>query len=308
MGFWPAVIVLGFYTIEPNLLAHTRLVTTDFGLTCFSFGTLYFLWRTTRRLSVANLGGLSLFFALSQISKFSALLLGPIVLTLLMVRSCQKKKWPTEVGRRKELPAFAAKLAAALAIVTLLAVVSWLAVWAIYDFRYLPSGNPEWRWNFQQDPGMLERAPLITKAVAWSEAHHFLPNAYTQGFLLGQVKAQKRAGFLAGSYSTKGWWYFFPLALLIKTPISLIVLFLTGLALCAVHWRRVLDHDSYALLPLAAFLGAAMLMNLNIGVRHVLPIQPFILLDGRNRDRKPCHRETPTAARATGGTLLFGCR
>ena len=46
LGFWPAVMVLGLYTIEPNLLAHARLVTTDFGVTCFSFGTIYFLWRT----------------------------------------------------------------------------------------------------------------------------------------------------------------------------------------------------------------------------------------------------------------------
>ena len=77
LGFWPAAIVLGLYTIEPNLLAHARLVTTDFGVTCFIFGTLYFLWRTTRRLTVTNLCGLLGFFVSAQVSKFSALLLGP---------------------------------------------------------------------------------------------------------------------------------------------------------------------------------------------------------------------------------------
>src|SRR4029077_12546445 len=71
---------------------------------------------------------------------------------------------------------------------------------------------------------------------------------------------------------------FFPFAFLIKTPISLILLFLAGVGLCVMHWRRFLDHDVYALLPLAAFLGAAMMMKLNIGVRHILPIQPFVLL------------------------------
>jgi hypothetical protein len=105
-----------------------------------------------------------------------------------------------------------------------------------------------------------------------------LPNAYSQGFLLGQVKAQKRSGFLAGNYSVEGWWYFFPLAFLIKTPISVILLLLTGVVLCAVRWRHFLNHNVYVLFPLAAFLGAAMMMNLNIGVRHILPIQPFVLL------------------------------
>src|SRR5882724_6604469 len=65
-GFWPAIIVLGLYTIEPNLLAHARLVTTDFGVTCFAFGTMYFLWRTARLLSAANLCGLAGFFVLAQ--------------------------------------------------------------------------------------------------------------------------------------------------------------------------------------------------------------------------------------------------
>jgi Dolichyl-phosphate-mannose-protein mannosyltransferase len=277
-GFWPAVIVLGLYTIEPNLLAHARLVTTDFGVTCFIFGTLYFLWRTTRRLTAANLGGLLGFFMLAQISKFSALLLGPIVLALLLVRVCQKTPWPTSLGPRAEVGGRLRKLAVALGLVVALAFATWVAIWAVYDFRYLPSDVPAWRWSFHQDPGILQRAPLLAKAVAWIDEHRLLPNAYTEGFLLGQVKAQKRSGFLAGNYSLDGWWYFFPLAFLIKTPISLILLFLTGLALCAVRWRHFLDQSIYAFLPLVALLATAMMMKLNIGVRHILPIQPFVLL------------------------------
>jgi hypothetical protein len=277
-GFWPAVIVLGLYTIEPNLLAHARLVTTDFGVTCFIFGTLYFLWRTTRRLTAANVGGLLGFFVLAQVSKFSALLLGPIVLALLLVRVCQKAPWLASFCGLAEITGRQRKLAVALGLVVILAFATWVAIWVVYDFRYLPSGMPTWRWSFQQDPGILQRSPLLTQAVAWVDEHRLLPNAYSEGFLLGQVKAQKRSGFLMGNYSIEGWWYFFPLAFLIKTPIAIILLFLGGVALCTLDSRRFLDHDIYGLLPLAAFLGAAMMMNLNIGVRHILPIHPFVLL------------------------------
>jgi len=277
-GFWPAMIVLGLYTIEPNLLAHARLVTTDFGVTCFIFGTLYFLWRTTRRLTPANVGGLLGFFVLAQISKFSALLLGPIVLALLLARVCQKAPWPASLGRRAAVDGRLQKLAVALGFVVALALATWVAIWAVYDFRYLPSDTPAWRWSFHEDPGILQRTPLLTKAVTWIDEHQLLPNAYSEGFLLGQVKAQKRSGFLAGSYSINGWWYFFPLAFLIKTPISLILLLLAGLVLAAVRWRRFLDQNIYVLLPLFTFLATAMMMKLNIGVRHILPIQPFVLL------------------------------
>jgi len=215
---------------------------------------------------------------LAQISKFSALLLGPIVLALLVVRACQKAPWPTSLGQQAEVADRLRRLAVALGLVVTLAFATWVAIWAVYDFRYLPSDTPTWRWSFHRDPGILQRTPLLTKAVAWVDGHRLLPNTYTEGFLLGQVKAQQRSGFLAGSYSLNGWWYFFPLAFLIKTPISLILLFLAGLARCAVRRRRFLDHNVYLIFPLVAFLGTAMMMKLNIGVRHILPIHPLVLL------------------------------
>ena len=282
LGFWPAVIMLGFYTMEPNILAHSRLVTTDFGVTCFVFGTMYFLWRTSRRLSAGNLCGLVAFFMLAQISKYTAILLGPVVLALLVVRACQRRVWQLNLGKPIDLSSRLRRLAAALAIFLTLVAGAWMAIWAVYDFRYLPSAAPNWHLNFHEDPAMLQRVPTITKAVAWTDEHRLLPNAYSEGLLLGQVKAQKRSGFLAGSYRTSGWWWFFPFAFLIKTPISVLLLFVTGVVLSAVRGRRFLDDTVYALLPLAAFLGAAMMANLNIGVRHILPIHPFaLLLTGR---------------------------
>ena len=40
-----------------------------------------------------------------------------------------------------------------------------------------------------------------------------------------------RAGpsFLAGSYSNFGWWYYFPIAFLLKTPLALLALFFIGI-------------------------------------------------------------------------------
>jgi 4-amino-4-deoxy-L-arabinose transferase-like glycosyltransferase len=277
-GFWPALVALGFYTIEPNLLAHARLVTTDFGITCFGFGTMYFLWRAARHLSVGNFSGLVVFFTLAQISKFSAVLLGPIVLALLIVRVCHRSAWKTSIGRVAQLSAPLAKLAAALGLFLALAVVAWVAIWAVYDFRYLPSAVPQWRMEFHKDPLTLQRTPTITRAVAWVDEHRLLPNAYSEGFLIGQAKAQKRSGFLAGSYRINGWWWFFPFAFLIKTPISVLLLFVMGVVLCLIRWRRFLDDTVYLLLPLGVFLVAAMTANLNIGARHILPIYPFVLL------------------------------
>jgi hypothetical protein len=303
-GFWPAAIVLGFYTLEPNILANCRLVTTDFGVTCFSFGAAYFLWRTARRLSVGNLFGLVAFFALAQASKFSAVLLGPAALVLLIVRACQKSAWSVRISKFTDLSTRRRRLFAATAIFAMLVLASWVAIWAVYDFRYLPSATREWRMQVHKDPGILRHIPTLAGAIAWVDDHHLLPNAYNEGFLLGQYKAQKRSGFLAGSYRLDGWWWFFPFAFLIKTPISVIVLLAAGVILAVSRWRRFFDDALYAFLPAGTFLAAAMVAKLNIGLRHILPIYPFALLLGGYAITKLC-AERPKPLRPTLAVLCL---
>jgi len=254
-GFWPAVAALALYTVEPNLLAHAGLATTDFGIACFLFGAVYFLWRTTRKLTVWNVVGLSLFVALAAVSKFSAILLAPILGLLLLLRS-----W-------KKLP-----------LLALLAVVAYGAVWAVYGFRYPASARFGDRIRLQHEAYIRQRIPTTATILTVADNHRLLPNACIQGFLFNQAQMQQRSAFLAGRYSAKGWWYFFPVAFLIKTPIPLLVLFLAGLGLCVWRYREWLADGLFLLLPPAVFMGAAMLTRINIGLRHVLPVYPFVIL------------------------------
>ena len=67
LGFATAVLALLFYLLSPNLGAHASLVTTDLGVTCFYFGTIFFLWRVQHRLSAGNVGGFVRCFALAGV-------------------------------------------------------------------------------------------------------------------------------------------------------------------------------------------------------------------------------------------------
>lgn len=268
-GYGPAMLALALYTLEPNILAHARLVTTDFGATCFMFGSLYFLWRTTRQFNALNLAGVAVFFALAQVSKFSAILLWPVVAVLLAVWGARSRRWFM-----------------ALATGGLLIAATWLAIWAVYGFRYAPSPNPNWIYRFDADPSLQARLPTLAKAGGWVDRHRLLPNAYTQGFLLGQAKAQQRSAFFAGHYSNDGWWYYFPAAWLIKTPVALLACGLMGLVVCAVHPRLHWQCALFLILPAAFFLGAAMTARLNIGVRHVLVLYPLVILLAANGGRE----------------------
>jgi hypothetical protein len=264
LGFRPAVVALACYTLEPNIAAHASLVTTDMGLACFLFATVYFLWRTSRSASPANVAGLLISFALAVISKFSAIALLPIVVVLLA--------W--SVWRRQAItPAKAAGLFA------LMIVAGYIAIWAVYGFRYAPSATPGWLYDFGNDTQVVSQVPTLARLIGWIDAHHLLPNSFSQGFLFGQAKAVVRRSFLLGEFSASGWWYYFPVAFAIKTPIGILLLLGIG-AVAAVRRAASLGVDAvmYVAVPLVVYLALSMTTHLNIGLRHLLPVYPFVML------------------------------
>jgi len=260
-GGWPATFILGLYCFEPNILAHSHLATTDLGIACFIFGTVYFLWRTTQKFSGLNLAGVLTFFALAQLSKYSALVLIPILVVLLALYTFRSHRWRAALG-----------LAAALV------VFCYVAIWAAYGFRYAPGPVGSGLDRIVSGAKVHEDIPVTSAVADWLDERKFLPNAYTQGFVLRQALGRHLASYWRGHIQFSGRWYYFPAAFLIKTPVALLVLFGAGLMVCAVNRSKFGREDAYILLPLAIYFGTAMTMDVNVGLRHVLPIYPFVLL------------------------------
>lgn len=264
LGFVPAAFATAFYTISPTVLANTSLVTTDAGITCFIFGTVYFLWRTTRRYSAANVAGLIAFFMLAIVTKFSALILGPLIVVLLALAASAG----TCITWRRIA-----------ALVPALAAAAVLAIWAVYGFRYAPSGSAAWVLSLETAP-LAQTVPALAGLTGWIDRHHLLPNMFTEGFLMfAQSMTPDGKFFIAGDYSSEGWWYYFPLAFLIKTPLGFLVLIAAGVAACL--WRRrELGglNESFVFVPIAIYLAAAMNNPFQIGIRHILPLYPFLLV------------------------------
>jgi hypothetical protein len=160
-------------------------------------------------------------------------------------------------------------------------------------------------YHFDADPTVMRRTPTTARLVGWADAYHLLPNAYAQGFLLGQAKAQMRGAFLAGQYSASGWWYYFPVAFLLKTPVTIILLLAGGLAVCAIRWREFITVPLFILLPAALYLGAAMAQKLNIGLRHILPLYPLVLLIAAAGIAELLRQKKATALIGLAGLGLF---
>jgi hypothetical protein len=259
-GARAGLLAAGLYAFAPNLLAHTRLVTTDLAVTACGFIALYAFWRTLRQPTAwrAALAGLALGLALA--AKLSALLLIPVmgVLTLLELTNGATRKrqltsrsvdhWSLVIGHS-----------------SLVILLSALVIWAFYRFEVRP-------W-----PGTRVLLPATT----------YLLNVRT---LIGHA-GRGHGAFLMGQVSMHGWWTYFPVAFVLKTP--LLTLGLLGVSvwdtvrtICSVRSSNLLTadfgrwwrEDAALLLYPAAYFGLAMASSLNIGFRYILPIVPFLIV------------------------------
>jgi hypothetical protein len=263
LGFVPAVAALVLYTLEPNLAAHASLVTTDFSVTCAIFGAAYFLWRVCRRPTRFNIAGLSVFAAAAIVTKFSGLILVPVVLLVLAVQARQAALTMRQAAR------------AALAVV----LTVYVSIWAVYGFRYAPSEATGQLLRFDQSLMARENAPGLARIAGWVDANRLLPNAFVQGLVYSQASTRELPAYLAGRYSSDGWWYYFPIAFLLKTRVAVLVLFGVGV-FAYLRRRNPLGHSShwFVVAPAAIYLVVAMSSGINIGLRHILPIYPFVLM------------------------------
>ena len=257
LGFRFAVLVLCFYVVSPNLAAHASLAATDLPVTCFIFGAVYFLWRTNRHTTGLNVASLVVCCALAVVTKFSGLLLAPIVGALLVACVVRSRMRPTTAAL----------------IASLIVVAAYAAIWAVYGFHFAPSDAQA--WLFQSPPSNLADQSVMD----WIDAHRLLPNAFSQGFSISLTSSRAQAAYLVGQYSSAGWWYYFPLAFLVKTPVPALLLLAAGVYSCIARVRRLgLINEIFAVVPIAIFLAFAIASRINIGIRHILPIYPFVIL------------------------------
>ncbi len=83
--------------------------------------------------------------------------------------------------------------------------------------------------------------------------------------------------YLFGNYSETGFRYYFFAAFLFKEPIPLLIMFVA-----AIFMQRWLMRNScnelFLLIPIFVYLAAFVMNNINIGIRHILPIYPFLFV------------------------------
>lgn len=252
------LLAMSLVAFDPNILAHARLVTTDLGLTAAAAAAGYTLWRFLRRPAHINsiLAGIFIGFLLN--TKFTALLFLPLF--GLVSAIWLWNGWSRGIGSGDTSPR---KLA--LMILVILPAAAFVTLWAGNGFNLAPLASP------LPILGQLGGRPVP------------LANYLDQFLDIGNRLVVSTPSFLLGNYSDSGWWYYFPVAFLLKTPLAVIILLLWSVyrALSLAINRRELFEPMWLdfamlLVPAIGYFMIALTTSVNLGYRHLLPILPFI--------------------------------
>lgn len=274
-----ALLALFLFSFSPTLLAHGRLVTTDVGAAAGAFIATYYFVQCLKKPSKKSIILAGVSFGLAELCKFSLILLIPFFVFLAIAWWLFKtrKLWPV------------------LKTLTLVFVIGFILLWPFYEYHV---------WNYPPERQVRDtefllssfKYPQMPNIVIWMADKPIL-RAYAQ-YTLGLVMVIQRATggnttFFLGEVSAAGWKNYFPIVYAIKEPLTFHILTIMALlyAACLIKkpfWQNTRQRFSdwlkfhFPEFAMLTFIGLYWLISLssdlNIGVRHLLPVFPFVMV------------------------------
>ncbi len=290
-----ALLSLVLCIVCPTMLAHGPLITSDMAAAFFFLAAAGSWWRVLHHISVATVLLCALSLSGLFLAKYSAVLFLPMAFLLLLLRLWGRLPLSIHFGRwQRTVVSFKNQLGCLLAVVFLQMACVCIAIWAAYGFRYAIFADSVEGRDRLHPAGwehVLPESGAASALVQTARDLHLLPEGYLFGLAFTLHYAQQRPAFFNGEFGTQGWFWFFPYAFLVKTPLPFFVVL--GLAVAALirRWRDALPasplrsqvwQSFYAAAPLWILLVvywlAAVHSKLNIGHRHLLPTYPVLFI------------------------------
>lgn len=289
-GVGTALFAVALYTLEPTVLAHGHIVHTDIPA-AFAFLLFFFALRKylqARTLTRALLLGLVSGVAL--LTKFSMIVLLPVLACVALLGFGFAPRFK-ESRKRVVLHA------------GIVLCLVWFMVNAAYRFQSPPLVPGDVQWVQTRSPDAFDQWMLFFQAGSKIVPTYYLFGQYN-------VWLHNRDGHsasLLGQYDFQGWWYYFPVAFALKT--SLPFLLITLAALAWILWRLTRKKDKriwWLLGPMAIYAALSMTSHINIGIRHFLPVYPFLFVAGGALIDRLCRVRYPRHLALAVVVLAFG--
>jgi hypothetical protein len=265
-GPWAGRLAVALLAIEPSLIAHAGLATTDIALTACLLAFLYH-FRVGREAGWGWRVGLpAVWFAAAVLAKASAVVFGPLCMLVIELERIVR----TGDGTVPGAPRLSAVGRGLIRFATRdLALIFWGGLLLV--FAYCGSDGQTQRsfrvWAHRLPEGWG------TAALTWIADHlAIFPNAGNG--LVRQImhNIQGQGAFLLGHTDDRALWYYFPVILSIKLSLPVLL----GFGALLVARSRMLIN--WALLSAGAILLLSLTFRVQLGIRLVMPLMVLGML------------------------------
>ncbi len=282
-----ALVTTFLYSFNPTLIANAGLATTDMTAMVFMFISGYYFWKYVKAPSKSSFVKVGVTFGLALLSKHTALYLIPIFALVLFWQKLSLKD--TEVKEKVKqfiVPLF------------LIIILGTFVLNAGYLFQGTLSPISSYKYY---GPQLMQKISVISNdnnmaALSFLTSIPMpLPESYVKGMIFDILFSQKDyRSYLNGQIFYGRNILYFPTAVLLKTPMPVLLLTFLGLVLL-IKKHDISDPklpirenpkgfhckiDEYYLLIPAIFILFlfSFVTKFNVGVRHIIPIFPFLLV------------------------------
>jgi hypothetical protein len=165
-----------------------------------------------------------------------------------------------------------------LAAVGLVLLIAWAVLWTGYGMRYsahlgttlvqVPAPS--------QPPGSLSGRLLFAL-----EDKHLLPQAYLEGFVSAaglSYSSKSTPVYLLGKFYPGAQWFSLPIHFLIRCTVGFLGILLLSIGGGVLAFAKYRREITFLLVPVVLFASAIMCSSWNAGMRHMLPILPFLII------------------------------
>lgn len=273
-GYKGALFALFLYVFNPNIIAHSSLITIDIGASCLIFLSVYCFWKYLMNRDILSIIIAGVALGLAQLAKFTALLLYPIFFIIIIFLILNRNL----SGEGRNIDTKESRRINCIGEFFIIILISVIIINAGYFFS--TSFRPLSEYYFTSN--LLKE---VASSFIWQGFPIPLPYDYLSGFdtqmTISAGGVPFYVSYLLGEHSLKGWWYYYIIAFFIKNPEPLFIIFLLSAVIWIGNKRKNPDKITVFCIwvPFMSYLlYFSFFTHIPIGIRYILPMFPFLFL------------------------------
>ena len=276
-GIYAGFFAMLLYILDPNIIAHSRLITTDMYAVGMILLTLYTFWRFCNHKTWKNFFLSAIVLGISQLAKYTSIYLYPILLVIILIRV-----FPTWTAhfRKKQYLLIWKDIKTGFKYAILILVISLIIInlGFLFNRTFTPLEDYSFRSElFQSIQENLSEIGFIPVPI---------PYPYLEG--LDWVKERERTGAGYGNIYLleeirigEGFSGYYIYASLLKVPIATQIFIILS-AILYISKRKDFDfmrNEVFLFIPIAFFfIYFNFLFRTQIGIRFYLVLFPFLYI------------------------------